>query len=169
VENSTITGNTSRFFGGGVNLIQGTVEFSNSTITGNSGLYGGGLYNRRSELILKRNVVSGNKAPKGPEIMKDIEYGNVITVSEYNVVGASSNSGVVGFSLSATNIVPTMPTANILLPLADNGGPTPTHALVDGSPAIDAVPGILPECSGVDQRGMGRPQGAGCDIGAFEK
>jgi hypothetical protein len=44
-----------------------------------------------------------------------------------------------------------------------------THALVPGSPAIDAIPGADTGCTGNDQRGMPRPQGAGCDIGAFEK
>ncbi len=49
-------------------------------------------------------------------------------------------------------------------PLADNGGPTLTLALLTGSPAIDA--GL--DCPAVDQRGVARPQGPGCDIGAFE-
>ena len=49
-------------------------------------------------------------------------------------------------------------------PLQDNGGPTPTHALLLGSPAIDASSA----CPATDQRGVTRPQGAGCDIGAFE-
>lgn len=51
-------------------------------------------------------------------------------------------------------------------PLADNGGPTLTHALLDGSPAIDA--GDAASCPATDQRGVTRPQGPGCDIGAFE-
>jgi hypothetical protein len=56
----------------------------------------------------------------------------------------------------------------LLGPLQNNGGPTLTHALLAGSPAIDAVP--LADCSGVtdDQRGVLRPQGPACDIGAFE-
>ena len=56
----------------------------------------------------------------------------------------------------------------ILAPLADNGGPTLTHALVPDSPAIDASP-VDAECAATDQRGNARPQGAMCDIGAFEK
>lgn len=54
----------------------------------------------------------------------------------------------------------------LLGPLASNGGPTPTHALLPGSPAIDAgscVAGVT-----TDQRGIARPQGATCDIGAYE-
>jgi hypothetical protein len=51
-------------------------------------------------------------------------------------------------------------------PLADNGGPTPTMALLPGSPAIDA--GDTAAGPSTDQRGVGRPVGAASDIGAFE-
>ena len=57
-------------------------------------------------------------------------------------------------------------TAPILGPLADYGGPTPTMALLAGSPAIDA--GLPANCIATDQRGVARPFGAGCDVGAFE-
>ena len=50
--------------------------------------------------------------------------------------------------------------------LADNGGPTLTHALLAGSPAIDAGDDSL--CPATDQRGVSRPLGAHCDIGSFE-
>jgi hypothetical protein len=50
--------------------------------------------------------------------------------------------------------------------LADNGGPTQTMALQTGSPAIDA--GTNTGCPGTDQRGVARPQGSACDIGAYE-
>lgn len=58
-------------------------------------------------------------------------------------------------------------------PLASNGGPTQTHAVLKGSPAIDR--GAISSCPGTDQRGKRRPQngdGKGtsrCDVGAFEK
>jgi hypothetical protein len=54
----------------------------------------------------------------------------------------------------------------LLAALADNGGPTETQALRAGSPAIDA--GAADGCPQHDQRGIRRPQGAGCDIGAYE-
>jgi hypothetical protein len=50
--------------------------------------------------------------------------------------------------------------------LANNGGFTQTHALLAGSPAIDA--GTNTGCPATDQRGITRPQGARCDIGAYE-
>ena len=51
--------------------------------------------------------------------------------------------------------------------LADNGGPTMTHALLPGSVAIDVIPGAACEVD-EDQRGVTRPQGAMCDVVAFE-
>ena len=64
-----------------------------------------------------------------------------------------------------------MPTAlsAILSPLANNGGPTRTHALVPGSPALDLDATCRPDLT-TDQRGYPRPEtvGTGCDAGAFE-
>jgi hypothetical protein len=57
----------------------------------------------------------------------------------------------------------------LLGPLADNGGPTLTRLPGPGSPLIDAIPTtVIPLCTGIDQRGISRPQGAGCDIGSVE-
>ena len=55
-----------------------------------------------------------------------------------------------------------------LSPLADNGGSTKTVALGPGSAARDKVPASRAGCPGIDQRGVHRPQGKACDIGAFE-
>jgi hypothetical protein len=60
----------------------------------------------------------------------------------------------------------------LLGPLADNGGPTPTHRPAAGSPAVDAIPvGTTDLCTGTlrDQRGVSRPQGSACDTGAVEQ
>jgi hypothetical protein len=57
----------------------------------------------------------------------------------------------------------------LLGPLLPNGGPTQTMALSAGSPAIDQVPPGATACPGTDQRGVGRPQGPACDIGAYER
>jgi hypothetical protein len=54
-----------------------------------------------------------------------------------------------------------------LAPLRDNGGPTKTHELLSGSPAIDAASNDA-GCPPTDQRGLARPTGAACDIGAYE-
>lgn len=77
-----------------------------------------------------------------------------------NIVMASSDLG------GATHTGPTPLTADPLLDvLANNGGPTATMALFAGSPAIDAA---VSPCPPTDQRGQPRPQGAACDLGAFE-
>jgi hypothetical protein len=55
----------------------------------------------------------------------------------------------------------------MLGPLGAKGGPTKTLALLPGSPATDA--GSDTACPSVDQRGVSRPQGSHCDIGAFER
>ena len=52
--------------------------------------------------------------------------------------------------------------------LANNGGPTETELPAAGSPEIDAIPSSNPSCTGTDQRGVTRPQGTGCTIGAVE-
>jgi len=65
--------------------------------------------------------------------------------------------------------VPTVPLAKIIGPLKLNSpGTTKTHALANNSPAIDAAPDDV-NCPAIDQRGVARPQGTLCDIGAFEK
>jgi len=167
VENTTVSGNKSAKKGGGV-LNSGTFTLLNSTISNNNAMRGGGVYNF-GRITLKGSVISGNKASMGAEVSKYASSSSTVTANDFNLFGANGNSGVVGFTPGVSDIVPGVALGSILGPLADNGGPTMTHALVPGSPAIDAIPGADPECNGTDQRGVARPQGAGCDIGAFEK
>jgi hypothetical protein len=54
-------------------------------------------------------------------------------------------------------------------PLQDNGGPAPTIALGSGSAALDAIPVNVSGCTNTDERGVRRPQGRACDIGAYER
>jgi CSLREA domain-containing protein len=75
------------------------------------------------------------------------------------------NDETCGHDLTLGDIVFSADDDLLLGPLADNGGPTLTHALLPGSPAIDAAGG---DCPAADQRGVSRPQGDVCDIGAFE-
>ena len=93
-----------------------------------------------------------------------------MTADAFNLFGVDGVAGVTGFTPGATDLVPAagVQLPDILAPvLADNGGDTLTHALVPGSPAVDAVP---TDCGPpvTDQRGVPRPQGAACDIGALE-
>ena len=89
----------------------------------------------------------------------------MLTSAGYNLIHVISGCTIAGDTTG--NIVGVDPW---LLPLADNGGPTWTHALAPGSLAVDA--GSCTSMGGVaitvDQRGIGRPQGVTCDVGAYE-
>jgi CSLREA domain-containing protein len=144
--NSTVSGNT----GGGV-VADGLVELSNVTVTDN---HGGGV--TAGSIVLRNTIVAGN-------IPTDCIVGST-TGDAYNIDGDGS-CGLSGSDQPAT--------APLLGPLADNGGPTFTHALLAGSPAIDmgspAAPGSGgTACEATDQRGVARPDGSRCDVGAFE-
>ena len=104
------------------------------------------------------SLVAGNQATVGPEIETDAA---AVNANNFNLFGTNGNAGVIGVSPGPTNIVPSVPLAQILGPLQNNGGPTQTHALVDGSPALDAGdPGGCLDNSGAllqtDQRGFPR-------------
>ena len=86
-----------------------------------------------------------------------------LTDNGYNLSSDGTCNLIPGTSLPNTN-------PNLGL-LADNGGPTQTHALLTGSPAIDRIPSGANGCGTTittDQRGVTRPQGANCDSGAYE-
>ncbi|HEY2988122.1 MAG TPA: right-handed parallel beta-helix repeat-containing protein [Candidatus Binatia bacterium] len=170
IENSTISGNSAKRIGGGL-WNQGPAALSQTTISSNSVKnIGGGIYNSFNQLTLNRSLVSGNKAGVGPEINNRSSNSATVVADNFNLFGVNGNSGVTGFAPGVSDIVPPAGVliSNILAPLANNGGPTQTHALVAGSPAIDASPADA-DCPSTDQRGTLRPQGPLCDIGAFEK
>ncbi|MFH0343661.1 MAG: choice-of-anchor Q domain-containing protein [Chromatiales bacterium] len=168
--NSTVSGN---FGGSGGVSNSGTATLTNSTVSGNYvAYYGGGVYNSGT-LVLTRALISGNHSALVPEASE--VYTNmtrppeaIIVANNHNLFGHDGDAGVTGFSPGPTDIVPNVPFGAILKPLADNGGPTKTHALPVGSPAIGKSPANS-GCKPTDQRGVTRPQGAACDIGAFEK
>jgi len=91
------------------------------------------------------------------------DCGGNVASNGYNLI--RTNCGVITTTGDLIGFDP------VLGPLADNGGPTPTHALADGSPALDRIPRNTKGCGAAffsDQRGKPRPAGSGCDIGAFE-
>lgn len=166
MENSTVSGNKATFWGGGI-FNDGIVTVSNVTITKNTGKFGGGLYNSSGTTTLHRTLISGNKAPSGagPEVYN--HTGSVVANS-FNLFGQKNNPGVANVSPGATDVIPALnvTTPKIVSPaLKNNGGPTPTHALVLGSPALDRIAAGAPA---TDQRGVTRPQNGLSDIGAFE-
>lgn len=165
ITNNTISGNK----GTGIGSFRSFIRVTNSTIFGNQGV---GIDNSESRIQLKNTIVAGNSEGIYPDI-----YGyNSVTDLGNNLIGTGAAFNA-GFPLiidnSFTNgvngsIVGTLanPIDPLLRPLANNGGPTQTHALLPGSPAIDAAnPNSFPS---TDQRGVPRPQGAGPDIGAYE-
>ncbi|WLE96884.1 MAG: choice-of-anchor Q domain-containing protein [Candidatus Electrothrix communis] len=171
--NSTISGNEAAHDGGGIYSDGGFLMLTNSTVSKNeAGDHGGGIYNNIGHIALTGSIISGNTANNGNEIS---DLNGDITGYNYNLFGHSNETNTQAFfnftpstkDVTATSdgTTPTAPDA-ILLPLADNGGPTQTHALVTDSPAVDldtACSGNLTE----DQRGEPRPD-TGCDAGAFE-
>lgn len=170
LSNCTISGNnagdaSSPGDGAGLDFEAGSTVLSNCTITGNTGhtfgstsSYGGGIYiNAGSTCTLDNTLVAGNSAPNGPDI-----FGSA-TSAGHNLIGKTDGSS--GFSGGAQgDLVGTTasPVFARIGPLAANGGPTQTHALLAGSPAINAGRTTLP----TDQRGLARDSSP--DIGAFE-
>jgi CSLREA domain-containing protein/uncharacterized repeat protein (TIGR01451 family) len=176
--NSTVFGNSAETAGagavqgGGVLLAidpnsteasEGTIV--NSTIAGNSvgtaGVAGGlAVYNPApmtggsATLQVKNTIVAGNTAPTG---QSDCALVAMVT-SDHNLSGDGSCMFTDAGSKQSTD--------PLLGGLGDNGGETDTLALQAGSPAIDA--GTDDGCPATDQRGVSRPQGPSCDVGAFE-
>jgi CSLREA domain-containing protein len=157
-------------WGGGIDHRGGDdVAIVNSTITDNHALKGGGGLNSGQgyapvsdkialgRVRLRNSIIARNTSAAGPRDchVKD----QVIESTGHNLDGDGS------CFLTAAGDLPARDP--LLAPLADNGGPTETQALLPGSPAIDA--GATDGCPQHDQRGIARPQGTGCDIGAFER
>jgi hypothetical protein len=143
----------------------GSLTLANSTLSGNAATIDGGGIINASSLTLANTLISGNLAPAAAEVLNILP--GVVSADEFNLFGHDGASGVSGFAPGASDIIPGQAVSAILnAALAFNGGPTQTHALVPGSPALDAVtPG---SCPAADQRGFVRPSGVNCDDGAVE-
>jgi CSLREA domain-containing protein len=172
IENSTFSGNSAK--NGGAIFNFGTVEIINSTFSGNTAESGGAIDNVGGAVVtLTNTTISGNTGTTGAGIHNDdgsfLNFTNTIITN--SVTGSDcNNSGLI--STNVSNLVEDGSCSAAysgdpsLGALADNGGSTQTHALLMGSTAIDA--GNLAACPATDQRGVTRPKGSGCDIGAFE-
>jgi hypothetical protein len=165
VSNCTFSGNSANQ-GGGI-LNQNSLTLTNCTLTGNSaaGDVGGGLYvvDVFSPSVLRNTLVAGNVSPNGTDI-----YGVVDSSSSNNLVGSADGtlSGIsngTNGNLLGTRVNPINPR---LGPLADNGGPTLTHALLADSPARGA--GNVAFATTTDQRGQPRTVGGEIDLGAYQ-
>lgn len=165
VSNTTVAGNTAADYGGGIYAYANTdALLSELTVTGNtSAKKGGGIFAEGSPFIgvnhpeLRDTILAGNTASSQRDCSGAVSSGG------YNLLGEGFDC--IDFKAAHHDLVGT--TAAILnpqlAPLDANGGPTPTYALLAGSPAR----GAGNDCGETDQRGQRRPDG-GCDIGAFQ-
>lgn len=183
---STISGNTSGDVGGGIRSL-GNMTITNSTISGNTstGWHGGAIFHTDGNMDILNSTIANNKGPDwapsaifngsfgGPaptlRLTNTIISGNQWYACDHwtgaNILISGGNNLIQDDTCSpiASDQIGVNP---LLGALADNGGPNWTHALLAGSPAIDA--GDNAACPATDQRGVARPQGARCDIGSYE-
>ena len=186
ITNSTFVSN-SAVNGGAITDYEGSSNISNSTFTDNSAAQlGGALYSHDpvATTIINNSTFSDNGASAGGNL--SVNFGSITLkntiiattgFAQLNCNATASGTLTAGTDnlatdttcASATSVTSAM--LNLDSALADNGGATQTIALLPGSVAIDA--GDAATCAsapvgGLDQRGVTRPRGAGCDVGAFE-
>ena len=165
IRNSTISGNHATDSIGGIKLEFAYASIYNSTITGNTAAFQfggtGGVSLNNTQLDLVSTIVAGNTDVTGASDLKRLNgtvnasYSLFEQLLPFDAINGTNTANLIGDS-------------PMLGPLAANGGPTDTHALPLGSPAIDT--GADPLGLGNDQRGPGfvRVNGVVADIGAFE-
>lgn len=186
VNTSTFNNNTGGK-GGAVYNESGIATITNSTFSGNSvnvsPRSGGAIHNQNTGTVLIiASTFSGNTATSGSGGAVYNTSGSSLTVRQSILAGGSPNncSGVIisqGSNLetgadcnftASSNFQNTIPQ---LGSLANNGGPNLTHALLNISPAINAA-AVCTKSNNTplttDQRGVARPQGGQCDVGAYE-
>jgi hypothetical protein len=179
IANSTLNNNTVLSIGGGI-YNSGPLTITNSTVSGNTASYkglgnGGGVYHGGGTLTITNSTISGNSAGSfdghggGIYISAGtLEIGNTILNASGTGGNIFSSSGTVishGYNLSSddgggflTATGDQTATDPMLGPLQDNGGPTFTHTLLFGSPAIDAGDPSFTPPPNFDQRGPGFPR-----------
>jgi beta-glucanase (GH16 family) len=188
ITRSTVNGNVSGDVAGGLRSL-GDATIVNSTFSGNvsTAWHGGGVFHTDGSLTVTSSTFAGNLAPAGTASgILVATFGapadatltdNVLQGHAGAVACAIEGGGTATITSGGGNVISDgscnpgatdqSATDALLEPLADNGGPTLTHALGAGSPGIDAAGSGA--CPATDQRGVTRPQGAGCDAGAFER
>ncbi len=177
VIDSTLSGNFSNATGIVRNINDGDTFLSFVTVTANTlegGVGNNGVVNVAGNLYVGSSILAGNTGGAG-----GLDCAGTLTSLGYNLIGNDQGCTLAGATPTDQVGTPLAPIDPLLGPLGENGGPTPTHLLLTGSPAIDGgktVPsGFLSfHCDANDQRGVARPfdgdlvPGALCDIGATE-
>jgi hypothetical protein len=153
--------------GGGI-WNSGTLTVNSCTIAANTavqtvspdiGSNGGGIASTGGTVTVHNTIIAQNQSPTGPDVA------GTFVSQGYNLIG--NGTGGTGFTAAGDQVgTAAAPIDPRLGPLQDNGGPTPTMALLTGSPAIDG--GEKAGSPPTDQRGFPRQTGPFIDIGAFE-
>jgi hypothetical protein len=170
IRRSTISGNTSELGGGIANT--GTLRIFRSTVVGNTASKGGGLFDLTGSTVAG-SILAANSASEGSDCFTP-SYGTGSPRSGgYNIAGADCSFDATGDQVVSDDML-----SIGVEPLAFNGGPTRTMALLAKSRAVDAIPvgaasvgagsPLCPSSGRRDQRGVPRPQGPACDVGAYE-
>lgn len=174
ITNTTISGNQAGQNGGGIGTYINSlsiIDINHSTIVSNTAGYdssgngqGGGLFAFMTTVFTLTNTIVANRdtGSQTPDcaIVSPRDGGGIYS-GGYNLIGDTTGCAMVTQSTDLLN-------QNAWLePLADNDGPTQTHALRFNSPAVDIIPAASCALS-TDQRGVTRPLGTACDIGAYE-
>lgn len=149
IANSTLSGNSTNNNGSGVYIANGELTLTNVTVAFGTGNIG--LAHLGGTLTIHNSIVALNGGDECSGTITTLGYPNLATDATCNATIVDSNP--------------------LLLALQNNGGVTETHDLHPSSPAVDtgnAIVCLSPIVDVVDQRGFGRPHGAGCDLGAVE-
>ncbi|MCC9655500.1 Ig-like domain-containing protein [Rhodopirellula halodulae] len=175
VTNSTVSGNSAGVYGGGIANFAGSFDINHSTVTNNSAPAdnGGGVASFTSSqasaivTTIYSSIISGNSSSDVDQIVFAGPAAPLDSVFSdgFNVVG-NGTAVPDRFTGPSDQTLIANPGLN---PLANNGGPTLTHALQASSPALDA--GEMTSTENLDQRGTGFPRlsGSNVDVGAFER
>jgi hypothetical protein len=156
IENSTVarnrvSGNTAR--GGGIDTFV-DLSLIGSTVAANGATIGGGIYREQGTTTLAATILGANSAPDSPQCSGPIESNG------HNLIGSTKQCTFMQKPSDAVR-------GPKLGKLGHHGGPTETVSIGPDSPAFNAIPKAACPFA-ADQRGVKRPQGARCDIGAFE-
>jgi CSLREA domain-containing protein len=181
--NSTISTNTAKYTGGGLYSHDGLTHISHSTITGNAvtksevdggvagGIMSGSEYSASgSRVDVKGSIVWGNTVGDTADDVAAGLTAQPYWSAGYNLIGAAGAGVDLETQFNATGDQTGIADARLGALDGNAPGATDTHALLAGSPAIDAgtCEDLVDETVNTDQRGVARPQGTACDIGAFE-
>jgi len=177
ISNTTISGNHARGQGGGIRvgggaglmtILNSTIADNNADRDGQQTNAGGGIWND-GQLLLHNSIVAENQSgPFESAVASDLASRSVAVGSSNNLIGVGDETGLVDGvdgNLIGSLAAPLDPRLGLLKNDGETGN---SHALLEGSPAIDAGKDLSADGILTDQRGMPRPQGAAYDIGAFE-